>query len=210
MSILRGALIAIEGIDRVGKTTIAHQVVDSLCKSGMPAEYIRFPDRSTPVGRLISSYLTGGDHLDDHAIHLLFSANRWELNEKIKKTLLSGTSLVVDRYAYSGVAYSTAKQKADLSIDWCKSSDAGLVKADVVFYLTLDESLESREGYGQEKYESVTFQEQVKRAYDKLRSDSWITIKTDGLTSDEVHARVLEHAKSIIKSSCQKELSYLW
>lgn len=38
----------------------------------------RFPDRTTGVGQMISSYLVDQSHLDDCAIHLLFSANRWE------------------------------------------------------------------------------------------------------------------------------------
>jgi len=38
-----------------------------------------FTDRSTPVGQLINDYLTKNIDLTDNAIHLLFSANRWEL-----------------------------------------------------------------------------------------------------------------------------------
>lgn len=35
-------------------------------------------DRSTPTGQLIDQYLRGQIQLEDHAVHLLFSANRWE------------------------------------------------------------------------------------------------------------------------------------
>ena len=42
------------------------------------AELWRFPDRCTPIGRMIDSYLTGKTETDDAAVHLLFSANRWE------------------------------------------------------------------------------------------------------------------------------------
>lgn len=35
-------------------------------------------DRTTPIGQMINSYLTGGTDTEDHVIHLLFSANRWE------------------------------------------------------------------------------------------------------------------------------------
>ena len=37
------------------------------------------PDRTTPIGKMIDSYLRSQSDLDDRAIHLLFSANRWEL-----------------------------------------------------------------------------------------------------------------------------------
>lgn len=45
----------------------------------MPAELWNFPDRAhTVTGGTINAYLTGGKELDDKAIHLLFSANRYE------------------------------------------------------------------------------------------------------------------------------------
>lgn len=38
-----------------------------------------FPtERTTEIGQLISSYLVKEKNLEDHAVHLLFSANRWE------------------------------------------------------------------------------------------------------------------------------------
>ena len=36
-------------------------------------------DRTTAIGKMIDAYLRSESELDDHAIHLLFSANRWEL-----------------------------------------------------------------------------------------------------------------------------------
>lgn len=36
------------------------------------------PDRETAIGSMINAYLSNAAELDDHAIHLLFSANRWE------------------------------------------------------------------------------------------------------------------------------------
>jgi dTMP kinase len=35
-------------------------------------------DRTTPIGQMIDSYLKSQVDMDDHVIHLLFSANRWE------------------------------------------------------------------------------------------------------------------------------------
>ena len=36
-------------------------------------------ERSTPIGQIIDRYLQQRMDLDDHSVHLLFSANRWEL-----------------------------------------------------------------------------------------------------------------------------------
>jgi dTMP kinase len=35
-------------------------------------------DRETTIGGMINAYLTKSAELDDRAVHLLFSANRWE------------------------------------------------------------------------------------------------------------------------------------
>lgn len=35
-------------------------------------------DRTTPIGQMIDGYLKSQVEMDDHVIHLLFSANRWE------------------------------------------------------------------------------------------------------------------------------------
>ena len=35
-------------------------------------------DRSTVIGKMIDGYLKSDVQMEDHVIHLLFSANRWE------------------------------------------------------------------------------------------------------------------------------------
>ena len=74
----RGALVVLEGLDRSGKTSQSSRLLSYLEGLGHSAELWRFPDRSTDVGQMISSYLSNKSQLDDHMIHLLFSANRWE------------------------------------------------------------------------------------------------------------------------------------
>ena len=60
-----------------------------------PTELIRFPDRTSTIGQLINSYLTSSStNIDDHTIHLLFSANRWEASANLKAKLETGTNLV--------------------------------------------------------------------------------------------------------------------
>ena len=120
----RGAFILLEGIDRTGKTTQCKALAQYLRTTHkMNVEELRFPARTTEIGSMIDGYLKNTKDLDDQAIHLLFSANRWESAKKIRETLLSGTSIVMDRYAFSGVAYSASK---GLKLEWCKGPDRGL------------------------------------------------------------------------------------
>ena len=130
----------------------------------------------------------------------------------MKSMLESGTTLVVDRYAYSGIAFTGAKQvkrKRNLvtvatvtsldnsqklinsdcenlfcsaslpfsqkfSLDWCRQSDRGLPKPDLVIYLDLPPHVaKTRADYGDERYEKEEFQRKVAECYEKLREDDW-------------------------------------
>lgn len=76
--------------------------------------------------------------------------------------LLAGTTLVVDRYAYSGVAYSAAKGVPGIDIDWCKAPDRNLPAPDLVVYLRASNAVAAaRPGFGEERYEKAEFQEKV-------------------------------------------------
>ena len=148
----RGTFIVFEGVDRCGKTTQCGLLLKHLLGLGMAAVAMQFPDRTTLVGQLINSYLASNEHLDDRAIHLLFSANRWEAAPTLAETLARGETVICDRYAYSGVAFSSAKEAVGdcepLTIEWCKSSDVGLPAPDVVIFLDLSqEEAEQRGGY---------------------------------------------------------------
>ena len=71
----RDALVVLEGLDHSGKTSQSSRLLSYLEGLGHSAELWRFPDRSTDVGQMTSSYLSNKSQLDNHTIHLLFSAN---------------------------------------------------------------------------------------------------------------------------------------
>ncbi|XP_022423937.1 thymidylate kinase isoform X2 [Delphinapterus leucas] len=218
----RGALIVLEGVDRAGKSTQSRKLVDALCAAGHCAELLRFPERSTEIGKLLSSYLEKKSEVEDHSVHLLFSANRWEhvlphgwLPEAasrsalflfspvpaacsperlphlglrdasgrtfrwplIKEKLSQGITLVVDRYAFSGVAFTSAKE--NFSLDWCKQPDVGLPKPDLVVFLQLQLAEAAARGeFGRERYESSPFQQRALQCFQQLLGDSSLPWKS--------------------------------
>ncbi|CAH3163823.1 unnamed protein product [Porites lobata] len=168
----RGLLVAFEGCDRSGKSTQCQMLVDYLKSTGRDVAHLCFPDRTTSIGKSINSYLQGTTELEDHAIHLLFSANRWEAVPKIKELIEKGTLVIMDRYAFSGVAFTAAKKGFD--VKWCKNPDRGLPSPDVVFYLDISiKDAEMRGQFGEERYEKAEFQQRVADIYKQLRSDDW-------------------------------------
>ncbi|EFJ13525.1 hypothetical protein SELMODRAFT_122192 [Selaginella moellendorffii] len=205
----RGALIVLEGLDRSGKSSQCHRLVEFLKGTGLKVEAWRFPDRTTAIGSSISAYLGGGAELDDRAVHLLFSANRWEKRLQMERKLMAGTTLVVDRYSYSGVAFSAAK---GLDLEWCKAPEVGLPAADLVLYLDISpEEAAVRGGYGDERYEQLDFQKKVALQYKGLQGKRWKIV--DARQSfDQVHELMRETCVKTV-SNCLNgchHLSWLW
>ena len=147
-------------------------------------------DRTTAIGGMLNSYLASASvKLDVHAVHLLFSANRWETAAVIHTHLGFGTHVIIDRYSASGVAYSVAN---GLDVGWCMSTECGLPVPDLVVYLHVTpETAEKRGGFGAERYEKKEFQERVAKAYDAMSThiSKWTKIDGNG-TTEEVAARV--------------------
>lgn len=207
---MRGTLILIEGLDRSGKSTQGEILAGKL-----NAELVKFPDRLTPIGQIINQYLTDKSFsLPDQAAHLLFLANRWELALKLTELLRSGKNVVMDRYIYSGIAYSLAKKGAEMdSYDWLYGPDRGLPKPDLTLFLTISlEELSNRKGYGEERYEQIEFQKKVKACFLNIldSSDPSIAIvDVDGLPIDQVTTKLwAEIEKRDLHNPIDREVEY--
>lgn len=138
--------------------------------------------------------------MSDEVIHLLFSANRWELAPLIIAKLEAGTNVILDRYIASGIGFSAAK---GLSIDWCKSPDIGLPLPDVTFFLDIDPAKgEQREGFGEERYEITEFQAKVRDLfYEILNGKEWRNVQIlEADRSMEVIAKEIADAVDAIEA----------
>ncbi|GBG62345.1 hypothetical protein CBR_g30299 [Chara braunii] len=194
----RGAFILLEGLDRSGKTSQCERLLAFLTDRQIPAEIWRYPDRRTTVGKMISSYLSKKSELDDATIHLLFAANRWEKREEMEARLRSGCTLIVDRYSFSGIAFSAAK---GLDLDWCKAPEVGLIAPDAIFYLQIPPEIAAGRGqYGEERYERLSFQKLVAKQFENLMNDDgrWHVIDAQkGI--DEIQRHIQELSLPVIE-----------
>ena len=171
----RGVLICFEGLDHCGKSSQARILAEYITKHyNQETCVIAFPTRDTPTGYIIDRYLKNiSAPLEDHTAHLLFSTNRWEKRDYIIHLLENGTNVILDRYSYSGIAYSLAKNDdPTLSYEWCLSSEKGLPKPDIVFYFTIDARTAARRCMSsfkqQERFETLDFLSKVKSIYEQL------------------------------------------
>ncbi|KAG9252215.1 putative thymidylate kinase [Emericellopsis atlantica] len=165
----RGAFIVLEGLDRSGKTTQVKLLEQRFIEAGRPAKTMRFPDRSTVIGKMIDGYLKSDVEVEDHVIHLLFSANRWEAAHSIERLLNEGTTIVCDRYYHSGIVYSYAKSNPSMPLSWLTAPESGLPRPDAVLFLDLTpEEARARGGWGNEIYEKEEMQKKVGEAFRQL------------------------------------------
>jgi dTMP kinase len=207
----RGAFILLEGVDRSGKSTQGQMLVERLSGEGHRVKHIVFPDRQSPVtGAILDNYLKKGD-LDAHVAFLLFSANRWERAKEMEEWLLSGGTLVVDRYAYSGAAYCFAKSK--LPIEHVSTPDIGLPAPDLVLQLRIDmETLSKRGGFGEEIFEVKELQSKVQDVFDRFAvlnvHKGWKKIDAN-TTVTALHETITELAINVIDEVKDKPLKWL-
>lgn len=176
----RGAFIVFEGCDRVGKTTQARLLLETMRKYGKKCEMVAFPDRTTDLGKFIDQYLKGNVEMETKEAHLVFAANRHAAVEKMKRRLQDGCNLVVDRYTYSGIAYTLAKRTTSMGLEWAKLQDVGILKPDCVIFFDLSpREAASRSGFGTERLEAIELQEGVYQIMKKLgeeNKDIWKTV----------------------------------
>lgn len=142
---------------------------------------------------------------------------------------------VCDRYAYSGVAFTSAK---GLDVEWCKNPDRGLPAPDCIIYLDLaiEEAAQvviclillffmvinctfeysQRGQFGEERYEKVEFQKTVRDKFftlqqkdEEQRSIPWYVL--DARKSiDELHQEISTIADEIIAQNNALPIKKLW
>lgn len=208
MSLKRGALIVFEGCDRTGKTTQCKKLVERLNAKDMKVKFMNFPNRATQSGKIIDAYLRNKENLTDEGIHLLFSVNRWEAKNEMEKDLKAGTTIIIDRYSYSGVAFSAAK---GLDFEWCKAPERGLLKPDMVVFLTMTpEAMAKRGGFGDERYETTEIQRKVKEMFERMiEKPHWKVVDADK-TVDDLSMELEELVVGKMKEVDGKAFETLW
>ena len=107
-------LIAIEGIDGAGTTTLSRNLGTALSDRGIPFSLGCEPTDGS-IGKIIRNALSGSTPVLPETLALLFAADRREhlySDEGIRKDLDSGRIYITDRYLFSSLAYQT------LDADW--------------------------------------------------------------------------------------------
>ena len=119
----------------------------------------------------------------------------------------------MDRYAFSGVAFSAAKP--GLTADWCAAPDAGLPAPDLVLFMDLTPAAQAaRGGFGGERYEVPAFQLAVRAAFAKLKERAekvvtWRDVDASG-SIEQVEERLKSILEPVIIAAVKESVKTLW
>ena len=131
----RAPFVVVEGIDSSGKTTHVEAIANALAHLHYSVRVLTFPNNLTPLGRFLKHILQKGSQMECWTQHILFSLHRWEMVDLIQESLVTGTAVICERYAWSGVVYSYVSNP-QLPLEAYMTCDHGILQPDVVILLT--------------------------------------------------------------------------
>ncbi len=162
-------LIAFEGIDGSGKTTISTRVNEELLKRGIRSYWTTEPTDG-PIGEIIRDVLEGRIKVDHRALALLFAADRMQHVIQLKDLLDKGYTVISDRYLLSSLAY----QGCDLPIEWVREINKWALLPDLVIYLDLDPAIALERVKGKQLFHSLHRLKEIRANYLSLiREEEW-------------------------------------
>ena len=207
LTVLRGALIALEGIDGSGKSTLAKNLSDYFTKEQVPTLLTKEPG-GTLLGQQLRKILQMKTApVSPKAEFLLFAADRAQhMQERIQPALKDKMLVLSDRMADSAIAYQGYGRGLDIQkIREVNAWAMNDVKPDITIYLRID--LETSLERINKRNEALTAFEQEKKdffqrviaAFDELYKDRTDVIILDGHLSPD----------TLVKESAQKVIAWL-
>lgn len=193
----RGIVIAFEGRKDVGKTTQARLLVNNLNNIGEKTEYMSFPNINTNIGKIIDGCLKGNLKFHPKIVHLIMSANRWEMQSIIKEKINQNINIVLDTYYISGMVYSRALN--GINDELFTTTEIGLIKPDITILLT--------HPYENDNINTLEDSLSEKLIFDDFIEDDWwvynFKLEINTLSND-----ILSHVL-LTKNKLKEDISYL-
>lgn len=168
----KGILVAIEGIDGAGKTTVAKIMVEKLKELGYMAEYTYEPSQSL-FSEALKKYIDTYGEAEPEIETLAMALDRLYHVKKVIEPLLDrGCIVVSDRYLYSSIAYQGAR---GINIEWIENVNKFVKKPDIAIYLRIPinvalERIRGRESSRWRYFESIDRLKKVQEIYELLVS----------------------------------------
>lgn len=191
-----GKIIVLEGIDKSGKTTQSKLLVDYISSTTrFKAVQLNFPNYNTFSGIEIHRHLKGQTLYNPHALHVLFTLNRYEEKRAIESLLDEGSVIVMNRYYQSNIMYGLAD--GITNHEWLESLDGEMPQANLI--IILDVSVEE----SMSRNPNPDVNEQDKNYLRKVRSYfiryadtyGWKIVDASNKSKEDIHREVIKIAE---------------
>jgi len=191
---MRGLLIAVEGIDGAGKTTIANHLCDFLSKKGYKCVVLKEPSESI-YGKMIKSLKSRPD--PETEMELFLKDREMDVKDRILPALEEGKIVIMDRYYYSNIAYQSAR---GLNADRIRELNERIApKPDLVILLDLSPSKALERIKNREKlsiFEEKDYLENVRQKFREIADEKTVIINAE---------RDLEFVKREAEKGCDED-----
>ena len=193
-------LIAIEGIDGSGKTTIAKFLEEELRKIGYDVVKFKEPTDSE-YGMKIRKILKERNLSPREELELFLRDRELDVCDNILPALKSGKIVIMDRYYYSTIAYQGA---LGLDVEEIKELNKKFPKPDLVLILDVrpEKALERiKTKRLLNRFENLNYLKKVREIFLKLE-DNVIVVNAERKLEDvkrEVLRIVLKHLETFLK-----------
>ncbi|MCS7121255.1 MAG: dTMP kinase [Archaeoglobaceae archaeon] len=185
-------LIAVEGIDGAGKSTIVKFLAEELKKLSYDVVTFKEPSDSE-YGKILRSMK---ERLDaEKELELFLKDRSIDVQKNIIPALSSGKIVIMDRYYYSNIAYQAAR---GLNAEIIKRENEKIApKPDLVILLDLDVETALSRKESRSVFEDKEYLKKVREEFLKLKDDN-IKIVDASRPVEEVKKEVLKIVTSIL------------
>lgn len=190
---MQGKLIVFEGLDNSGKTSQIEILDEIFTIEEIPHCIIKFPYKNA-LWDVIDSFNSEIIDLNPEAAHLLYCANIWQEQKRIKQLLNAGHHVIIDRYLFSGIAYSVGYNK--INLNWACQTFNGIIMPDLIFYMESNEQERVKRKYNKTRFETIEIQRQVEKIYKQINKE-WITVENNGSIM-ETSLVIQSHIKNLL------------
>jgi dTMP kinase len=191
-----GKIIVLEGIDKSGKTTQSKLLVDYICSTtSFKAVQLNFPNYNTFSGIEIHRHLKGQTLYNPHALHVLFTLNRYEEKQAIERLLDEGSVIVMNRYYQSNIMYGLAD--GITNHEWLESLDGEMPQANLIIILdiSVEESM-SRNPNPDVNEQDKNYLRKVRSYFIKYADTyGWKIVVASNKSKEDIHREVIKIAE---------------
>jgi dTMP kinase len=193
-----GLFIVIYGVNNLGKSTQAAKLVEAMEKSGLQAEYLKYPIYDlTPTGPKINEILRSGQNqsISEEEFQEIYAKNRTDFQPQLCKKLHEGINVVAEDYAGTGIAWGLSK---GAGLEKLLEMNRGLVKPDIEILLDGERFLIAKEKNHQHESNDELADDCRRRHLELAARFGWEVVNANQEAAD-VHQEILAIIEKKVK-----------